>query len=274
MSDVPKMYSRGTLYEYSEESSFWKFCTVGNYIQLAWKYMFPDVQGKQQQLEKEFMEGLGDVDEKAAKLIGEGKMEKAVKLMTDYSNGTADTIFDAWGKLLHMLFAKFHDGYQSLTSTSTFDAAEFFYPRWWLRMSNFFVSVIEDHGWEPPSDGESLEEVFPPEKLAKVLEIMGDKAEEDVAGWIKDQQEMAEERIKDQEKRAEERIKGGMEGEMGGGGAIMGAGGVGGGDGGMGGGAGVVISVAAVVVAFFAGRKTANKNSFTYSSVGEANIIV
>jgi len=282
MSEVPKMYTRGSLYEYSDESSFWKFCTVGNYIQLAWKYMFPDVQAKQQELEAEFFEGLTSIDEKATKFIEEGKMDKAINLMTEYSNGTADDIFDTWGKLLHMLFAKYHDGYRSLTETSTFDAAEYFYPKWWLRMSDFFVNIIEDHKWTPPKD-ESIESIFPTDKIGKVLEVLAKSEVEEVADWIKDQQakktvkakdeaQNAEEWLYADDKRFEKKIQGGMEGKIGGGGTLMETGTAVEGSSHSGTNGGTLFSVIAVAVAFYAGRKTAKSGGYT--RVGDANIIV
>lgn len=171
-STTPKMYQRGSLYEYSEDSSFWKFCTVGNYAQLAWKYIYPDVFSKQQEVEDKFVASVATSDAAATALMKEGKRSEAVEVMTNFSHAAAGTIFTEWHSLLHGLFAKYHDGYIAITSSDVFDASEFFYPRWWLVLTDFFTNVIKDHDWKLPSGLETLDNVFG-EKKDSVLKALG-----------------------------------------------------------------------------------------------------
>ncbi|GMH76765.1 hypothetical protein TrST_g11386 [Triparma strigata] len=175
MEKLPEMYTRGSLYEYTEESSFWKFCTVGNYAQLAWKYIYPNIKAKQQELEESFFKAQKEIDEKAVKLVNEGKRDEAIQLLTKFSTDSAETIFDEWGKLLHYLFAKYHDGYTNILDEPEFRAVEFFYPRWWLVMTDYFTNVVNDHFYELPEKGsyDTLDNVFPGDKKNWVLEQLG-----------------------------------------------------------------------------------------------------
>ena len=157
---------------FARRSSFWKFCTVGNYAQLAWKYIYPPVKAKQEELEKGFFEKQVDVDKKAAKLFEEGKDDEAVALLTKFSTDSAKAIGSEWTKLLHYLFAKYHDGYTMILDEPEFRAVEFFYPRWWLVLTDYFTNVVGDHYYELPSGFDTLDNVFG-EKRAWVLKKLG-----------------------------------------------------------------------------------------------------
>ena len=170
------MYTKGTLFEYSSESSFWKFVSVGNYIQLAWKYMNPVVESKQKELETKFV---SEVNE----LIGEvGKMEdreKAVKKMTEFSKQAGQTIFDAWGVLFHDLIATFHDGYHMDNSGLDIKMNEYFYPRWWLVLTDYFTITLTDNDWVKPTESwETVDNVWGGEDFRRLSDERVRKAED------------------------------------------------------------------------------------------------
>lgn len=81
ISEVPAPFTRGSLYSFSDDSMFWKFCSVGNYAQLAWKYIFPDIEAVQMELEENFFKERGQIDATAKSILevsegakaGEGK---------------------------------------------------------------------------------------------------------------------------------------------------------------------------------------------------------
>ena len=162
MDVLPDVFTRGTLYDVSHEASFWKFCLVGNYMQLAWKYIYPDVLAKQQELENEFVKELPLKDRHATHLIDtfvDGKA-LAIEYLTKVSQRDARLIFDEWGALFWKLVAKYHDGYIMVTDTETIHGSDFFYPRWWLIMTDFFMNVVGDKYWKAPGGWESLQNVF------------------------------------------------------------------------------------------------------------------
>jgi len=104
---LPAAYTRRSLYEHSENSSFWAFCVVGNWAQLMWKYMNPDVVALQTELELGFQEGVSEMDAKALKMLRESeKQEKVVEMLTDFSVGAGDSVFAGWKKLFARIVSK------------------------------------------------------------------------------------------------------------------------------------------------------------------------
>jgi hypothetical protein len=173
--EVPKMYTRGTLFEYSSESTFWKFVSVGNYIQLAWKYMNPVVQAKQKELEDGFVVAVEEISKHVKDMSDEEKAEH----LTAFSNAAGQTIFDEWGALFHNLIATFHDGYHMDGSGLDIKMNEFFYPRWWLVLTDYFTRTLYDNDWSAPTEEwETVDNLWGAEDFRKISDDRVRQAEE------------------------------------------------------------------------------------------------
>jgi dipeptidase len=164
--DLPVSFTRGSLYEMTEDSSYWAFCTVGNWMQLMWKYMNPDVVALQMELETGFSDQISALDEKASKMIEIGEEEEVVQMLTKFSVDSGDLVFASWKKLFVRLVSKYHDGYIMDLTGVEFKASEVFYPRWWLVLSDYFKNVVDDHHWQPPAGWENMKNVFGTESTA------------------------------------------------------------------------------------------------------------
>ena len=130
------------------------------------------MKAKQEELESSFFEKQVDVDSAAAKLFKAGKDSEAVALLTAFSDESASTISTEWTNLLHYLFAKYHDGYTMILDEPVFRAVEYFYPRWWLFLTDYFTNVVKDHYYELPEGYDTLDNVFG-DKKSWVLKALG-----------------------------------------------------------------------------------------------------
>jgi hypothetical protein len=147
-TEVPAMYTKGSLFSYSPDSTWWKFCAVGNYIQLAWNKMNPVVVEKQNELEGGFAEAVKKITEEVKDMDD----EKAVEKLTQFSKSAGQAVFDAWGTLLTDLIGTFHDGYHMDPSDKDIKMNEFFYPRWWLVLTDYFTHTLYDNDWVAPEE--------------------------------------------------------------------------------------------------------------------------
>ena len=166
--EVPKSFSRGTLFEFSQESSYWAFCAVGNYAQTAWSYIHPYIAKKQNEVESELFEKVELATDKAKKMVEEKESNgKVAEYLTSVSLEVGEFVFTTWKALLFELIGLVHDGYQTgvteptETSPTAIKMTEFFYPRWWLVLTDYFSNSVEAKDWTPPTNSwESVENVF------------------------------------------------------------------------------------------------------------------
>jgi len=144
IEDVPSYYKTGSLYGFNEDSMFWAFCSLGNYAQLAWKYIFPDIHDAQSDIENSFFQERSEIDEKAMKILKDDGHDAVVKYLTNYVDDAADNVFTSTKRMFHHILGKFHDGNIALVDKDIFDASEYFYPQWWLKHTTFFTAVLKD----------------------------------------------------------------------------------------------------------------------------------
>lgn len=138
-TQMPSYYTRGSLFSYDDQSSFWIHALVGNWASRYYTYAHPFVAKAQDEVEDLAEHQQPDTLAHAAKLKrdnGEGAM---VDFLTTQSAEYAAQAHKASTDLFHYLIAAFHDGYQ----VSNFDASvlsvkSLFYPKWWLELVGFF----------------------------------------------------------------------------------------------------------------------------------------
>lgn len=109
---VPVCYTRvdGADYiTFSWNSSFWIFNWVANMVYPRYDLMIGDVHATQQELENTLNAAQSGIESAALKLW-ETDPDQAKKLLTSYTNLTAQSTFDTWKRLGEYLVVKYSDG--------------------------------------------------------------------------------------------------------------------------------------------------------------------
>ena len=112
INEVPNSLKvgNGDFLTWSETSAFWTFNTVANFCYLRYNDMIKDVQKVQSRKEKEFIAGIGAIDQKALDLWKKGDKSNAIKTLTAYSVSQVETTVKDWKDLFHYLMIKYKDG--------------------------------------------------------------------------------------------------------------------------------------------------------------------
>ncbi|WP_321331568.1 C69 family dipeptidase [uncultured Bacteroides sp.] len=108
---VPACYApNGADYvTFSWDSSFWIFNWVANMVYPRYSLMIDDVRATQKEIETTFNQAQEAVEATAAKLYEKDPAE-AKAFLTNYTNMTAQSTFDAWKHLGEFLVVKYNDG--------------------------------------------------------------------------------------------------------------------------------------------------------------------
>ena len=109
---VPVCYTRVDGADYiifSWNSSFWIFNWVANMVYPRYDLMIGDVRATQQELENTLNAAQSGIESAALKLW-ETDPDQAKKLLTSYTNLTAQSTFDTWKRLGEYLVVKYSDG--------------------------------------------------------------------------------------------------------------------------------------------------------------------
>ncbi|MCI0523419.1 MAG: C69 family dipeptidase [Bacteroidales bacterium] len=111
MTRVPHSFAvgNGDIMTYSENSGFWVFNEVTNFVYTRTSVMIGDLQAKQKELEQKFLAETAEIDRQAAELFSKSP-KKAIALVTDYSVTTGDNTVQEWRELYKFLFTKYMDG--------------------------------------------------------------------------------------------------------------------------------------------------------------------
>lgn len=187
--DLPKEYTRGSLFKYDPSVAFWNFCAVGNYAARFYNVAMKEVHSLQMALEDEVFAATEAVEESVKRLIINGDTTGACLQLGQLMNQQATNVASAWSSLLGNLFTHFHDGYHaSGLDAPTINMERLFYPEWWLKAVGYFKnipnnlpgmiwfssgpnvnptvssSLADDHGPPPlyDADGNEVRPPFPP----------------------------------------------------------------------------------------------------------------
>jgi dipeptidase len=95
--------------EFTMESAFWIFNMVSNFAYTRYRHIHPEIAKLQQEMEKNYIEQIAEVDLKAKELYQSDK-NAAIQYVTDYSVGAGEQTFLAWKNLYGYLFTKYMDG--------------------------------------------------------------------------------------------------------------------------------------------------------------------
>jgi dipeptidase len=108
---VPKTYAvgNGNIMDFSAKSAFYVFNQVSNFAYTRYNVIHPEINDKQQAIEKQNISYVKAIDKGAEELMKIDK-ELAVEFLTDFSVNTANTLVYDWKKFYEYLFVKYMDG--------------------------------------------------------------------------------------------------------------------------------------------------------------------
>jgi len=112
---VPHSFAvgNGEMMTYSADAAFWVFNEVTNFVYSRASVMTPELQAKQQELERKYMSETAEIDARAAELFNstaKGAAKKGSELITGYSVTAGDNTVKEWRELYKHLFTKYMDG--------------------------------------------------------------------------------------------------------------------------------------------------------------------
>ncbi|TDH73515.1 hypothetical protein CCR75_006122 [Bremia lactucae] len=143
-NDVPKLLSRGSLYAFDRNSSYWVHALVGNWAARFYVYAHPFVVRLQDEVERHADGMLESVLSEAPKRKQEGGVSAMKDYLTQQSDAFAQHAHLASYNLFEYLVTAFHDGYQvSDFYAQKLQVQSLFYPKWWLQQVGFFKSVYQ-----------------------------------------------------------------------------------------------------------------------------------
>lgn len=111
MTHPPYAYSEqsGDILTYSDQSAFWVFNTVSQFVYLYYDRAIKDMRKKQDEYEKQFVARVEAIDA-GAELLYRKDPELVAPFLTDFSHNTANRLLDDWRELGRFLLVKYLDG--------------------------------------------------------------------------------------------------------------------------------------------------------------------
>ena len=91
--------------------AFWVQNMVSNFAYYRWKYVYPILRSKIDELQLDLEQKVAIADQRAMKALDEESEEKAVAFVTMFSVNTGNALHRAWMNLYGDLFARFRDFY-------------------------------------------------------------------------------------------------------------------------------------------------------------------
>lgn len=170
LESVPKPFTRGSLFRYSEESFFWAVTGVSNWVHMYYLFALDTLRGVQKELEEYDVDVM---DRKLMKLLVAGRKDEAMVEMSKFCDGLATQALTTYQKLLPQLIARFHDGFVvSDPNALRINMEGMFYPEWWLNDVGYF---------EATETGGNFGVTYPTEEY---LRLKGIVARSNVWSWV------------------------------------------------------------------------------------------
>jgi len=127
ITDVPDAFDTGSLNEYDESIANWALNFMGNWAELKWSYMYPEIKALQKKIEGKFF-AVQPAIEAAAVILYEQDPELCKEFLTDYvADSTARVMEEIW-EFNHYLVLKYRDGYVNIPRLGSSAG----YPEWWF----------------------------------------------------------------------------------------------------------------------------------------------
>lgn len=148
-------YTKGSMHKYNSDAYWWNACVVGNYISRFYNYAIIPIREIQSRLENQFYLTASLTETKVIELLNEKKNsgtqneeidQTILKLLTDYTVESGNTVNDEYKNIFPLLLARFRDGYEIDVNQVSVSIQPKFYPKWWLDKVNFFDSSTNSDG--------------------------------------------------------------------------------------------------------------------------------
>ncbi|MFO8066181.1 MAG: C69 family dipeptidase [Bacteroidales bacterium] len=144
MKEVPETFEEGngSIIEYSDNSAFWTFNKLSQFVYLRYSLMIDDVREVQNELESHFIDIVPGVDAAAKQLYKEDP-ELAMDFITSFSVNMGNYTVDRWEDLYRFLMVKYLDGNIKKEVDGEFLTNQYGkypivehppYPEWWLKL--------------------------------------------------------------------------------------------------------------------------------------------
>jgi dipeptidase len=130
---VPEAYEVGSRAEFDRRSAWWAFNFAGNWANLNYNAMAQEIRQVAADFEDRFFTDQPKVEQTALDLYKQNP-DKARAYISDYSNGAAEEVYNAWWKLADTLVVRYQDLGQNLPGSAGAAAA---YPKDWLDAVGF-----------------------------------------------------------------------------------------------------------------------------------------
>lgn len=128
ITDIPDSYEQGNLSEFNRTTAYWAFNFMGNWAELKWSYIYPEIQAKQAELEGKAFAMQNAIETAAAKLH-EVDPELCKEFLTNYCTDVAARVIDNIWEFNDYLVVKYSDGYVNVPNVGQSVG----YPDWWLK---------------------------------------------------------------------------------------------------------------------------------------------
>jgi len=138
-------YRTGQMAEYDDQSAWWVFDFVANWMDLNYRLMSVDVNAKIAELQDVIDEERATAEAEASKMLASGHSEDAFEQLSAFQTGLQGRVVDAWRKFGRFLIMKYNDGRLNYPKI----AAPIGYPGWWLQ--TFSVDANIQPKWGQPS---------------------------------------------------------------------------------------------------------------------------
>ncbi|HCO69279.1 MAG TPA: iron ABC transporter ATP-binding protein [Mesotoga infera] len=127
ITDVPYAYDSGSLQEFDYNVASWAFNFMGNWAELKWSYMYPEIQELQKKIEGKLFAVQPAIESAAAQLY-ETDPELCKEFLTDYVADVTDRVMAEVWDFNEYLITKYRDGYINIPNVGSSAG----YPDWWL----------------------------------------------------------------------------------------------------------------------------------------------
>jgi len=127
INDVPYAFDHGNLHEFDRNVAGWAMNFMGNWAELKFSYIYPEIQALQQKIEDKLFAVQPAIEAAALKLY-EVDPELCKEFLTDYVAGITNDVMDQVWDFNEYLITKYRDGYINIPNVGSSAG----YPDWWL----------------------------------------------------------------------------------------------------------------------------------------------
>jgi len=127
INDVPYAFDHGNLHEFDADVAGWAMNFMGNWAELKFSYMYPEIQALQQEIEGKLFAVQPAIEAAAAQLY-EVDPELCKEFLTDYVADVTNRVMEDVWDFNKYLITKYRDGYINVPNVGSSAG----YPDWWL----------------------------------------------------------------------------------------------------------------------------------------------